>query len=886
MTMKIVPIASGERRRLRLSASWQTLGALLLLGMSGTALAQESTGAETERSGLEEIVVTATKVATNVQDTPISITAVTSETLEQRGLTTTAELGKIIPNARFEKAEGVYGPAVTTFLRGLGQGDPQFSGEAAVAYYIDDIYYPFLFGAQFDLLDLERVEVLRGPQGTLFGRNSIGGAVSMVSRKPSLEDAHASLDVTVGSYQRRDVRAGFSVPLTDTLAVGATFLSKKRQGYQEVLDFSCQMFLNGTPELAGKYPFRTEATTWTDMTHPTSCVMGHLGGEDTRAVRGSLYWEPAPNIEVSLSADYMDQNDESAAEHVFEVDYRLTYGLMPDGTVNEALANRNFITAFDQFSIPGHPFRWDERFETQPYQTYDDFCDPFPAGTLIPGNTYYNGSVFRGGKCYGQKVSLKNRGVQAKVIVGLTDQIDFTAIAGIRKMDMAFGAASDGTPLSDSIIYHSYDEQHWTGELRLTGRHDLLDWVGGVFYYDGSAKHIGHPQGVQAGTQRFQDDIYEPRSWAAYGNAVVHVFDKLNVTLGGRYSDDRKRVDYNNISDGTPPGQTVFQPGGVSTVFDIMIATKRWDWKAGLDYKPNDNLMVYAAAGSGYRLPGFNVRPSQPGQEGQTPGEALISYELGVKSELFDRRLRLNAAAFYMTFTERPGGFAGQEAQLTTDLKGFVAGNRTVIPDGPQGTSYANAFTNCRAYDAAIDGPRNTAAGIGVNCVARSFSYLRGGVLKGFESEIEAEPIDNLRLTGSVGFTRWVSDSKLGPNPTSAAIRSNRTSSWTASGGIQYKIAADVLGGSFTPRLDWFFVGPTNGPATKPQYDQPSVSTFNGRITYQNMAYNFDIAVGATNLFNKFYYRNRFLRIENGNTGNLGQPSPPREFYLTFKKRF
>lgn len=866
------------------TSSPKALSLLLFLGASGAAVAQEAPAEG--RSGIEDIVVTATKVATNVQDTPISITAVTSQMLEDRGLTTTAELGKIIPNARFEKAQGVYGPAVTTFLRGLGQGDPQFSGEAAVAYYIDDIYYPFLFGAQFDLLDLERVEVLRGPQGTLFGRNSIGGAVSMVSREPSLSEARASLDLTVGSYQRRDVRASFSVPLTDTLAIGGSFLSKKRDGYQQVLDFSCQMFKNGTPELAGKFPFLSPATTWSPGNTPKNCVLGHLGGEDTRAVRGSIYWEPAPNIKVSLSADYMDQNDESAAEHIFETDYLLTYGRQPDGTVNEAMANRNFITAFDQFSIPGHPFRWDERFQTQPYQTYDNFCDPFPAGHSIPGNTYYNGSIFRGGRCYGQNVSLQNRGVQGKVVIGLTDDVDFTAIAGIRKMDMHFGAASDGTPLADNYIYHSYDEQHWTGELRLTGRHDLLDWVGGLFYYDGSAKHIGHPQGVQAGTQRFQDDTYEPRSWAAYANAVVHVLDNLNVTLGGRYSDDRKGVDFNSLGDGTPPGQTTFQVGGASTIFNIMIATKRWDWKIGFDYKPTDDLMVYAAAGSGYRLPGFNVRPTQPGQEGQTPGEALISYEFGIKSELFDRRLRLNAAAFYMTFTERPGSFGGQEAQLTPDLKGFVAGNRTVIPDGPQGTSYANAFTNCRTYDAAVDGPRNPAAGVGVNCVTRTFSYVRGGVLKGLEAEVEAEPIDNLRITGSMGFTRWVSDSKLGPNPTPAAIRSNRTSSWTASGGIQYRIEAEALGGSFTPRLDWFFVGPTNGPATKPQYDEPSVSTFNGRITYHNLAYDFDIAVGATNLFNKFYYRNRFLRIENGSSANLGQPSAPREVYVSFKKRF
>ena len=132
----------------------------------------------------------------------------------------------------------------------------------SVAYYIDDIYYPFLFGSQFDLLDLDHVEVLRGPQGTLFGRNAIAGAVNMVSKKPSLTESSASIEVTVGSYNRRDVRAGFSVPLTETLAFSASMVSKKRTGYQEMIDFSCQMHMNGTPNLAGSFPFQTPETTF------------------------------------------------------------------------------------------------------------------------------------------------------------------------------------------------------------------------------------------------------------------------------------------------------------------------------------------------------------------------------------------------------------------------------------------------------------------------------------------------------------------------------------------------------------------------------------------------------------------------------------------------
>ena len=836
---------------------------LLSLAAAEHATAQTES---TDSGPLQEIVISATHIATKLQDTPIAITAVTSETLETRALTTTADLGNIVPNAVFRKSEGIFGPAVSVYLRGIGQTDPQFNGEPSVAYYIDDIYYPFLFGSQFDLLDLDHVEVLRGPQGTLFGRNSIAGAVNMVSKKPSLTESSANLDVTIGAYDRRDVRASFSVPLTSTLAFGASLISKKRTGYQEMIDFSCQMYMNGTPQLAGSFPFQTPETTFGGGRTPKSCVTDHLGGEDTRAIRGSLYWQPSEKLSVNVSGDYMDQNDEIPAEYIFTTNYPETTTLP------------NFVTAADQFSIPGAPFRWDSRFETHdPYKTYDNYCDPFKAGTRITGNTYYNGSIFKGGKCYGNTVPLKNRGVQGKAVFGVTDTIDLTAIAGRREMDLSFGAASDGTVLNDSIIYHEFHEHHWNTELRLTGRHRLLDWSSGLFYYKGTAEHIGQPQGVRAGTQRFQVDHYDPKAWAAYGNVVVHPIERLNVTAGIRYSDDQKGVDFNSLTDATPPGQTTFVASPASTIFDITIKSSRVDWKGGVDYKFSDSIMAYASAGSGYRLPGFNVRPSQPGQEGQTPGESLISYELGLKSELFDRRVKVNAAVFRMNFDERPAGYNGQEAQFTNDLKGFVAGNSTVIPAGPVGTSFASAFSTCRAYNAATDGARNVAAGVGVACVARTFSYAVGGRINGFESELEAEPIERLLLTASIGYTKWDSDE---------GTRQTLIPKTTASGGIQYEIPVEFLGGSVTPRLDWFYNGTIAYSSQDTTYDQGGRSIFNARINYRNTKLDFDVAVGATNVFDKFYYYQKTIFRELGLPTNLGQPAAPREWYLTIKKRF
>jgi iron complex outermembrane receptor protein len=864
-------------------ASTLALRALAIAAVPAAAQAQTQGNEEAEatstagdtsdsadRASSRDIVVTATRIATQVQDVPIAITAVTSETLQARGLTTTAELGNVVPNASFRKAEGVFGPAVTTYLRGIGQGDPQFSGEPAVAYYIDDNYYPFLFGSQFDLIDLDHVEVLRGPQGTLFGRNAIAGAINLVTKRPSLTDAGGYVEVTVGAYNRRDIRAGLNVPLTDTLAVNVSGVSKQRTGYQELLDFRCQMYANGTPELAGTYPFQTPETSWIGGA-TSDCVMDHYGGEDTQAVRGQLYWTPLDNVEVLISGDYTDQRDENPAEYVFEYRY------------DRILSNRNFTTAADQFSIPGVPFRMDSRFETgDPFKTYDNSCDPFQAGTLIPGNTYYNGSIYRGGKCYGRETLVQNRGVQGKLIVGLTNEIDFMVTAGWRALDMRFGAASDGTVMNDSLIFHENHGEHWTGEARVTAQYDFIDAVAGLFYYQGDYVHLGAPQGVMAGTQRYQTDDYEPKAWAGYTNIIVRPIENLSITGGLRYSDDKKHVNFNSISDGTPPGEAIFVPTNPSVRFDIDIATKRWDWKGGADYKINDDIMLYASAGSGYRLPSFNVRPSQPGQEGIIPGDKLISYEVGAKAELFDRRLKVNAAAFYMEFTERAANYAGQEGQWNSSLTGLLPGNQTVIAAGPVGTDRASDFTTCRDYNPAIDGGPvlNTTPdkGVGVACVSRTYSYgIADGEIKGFEGELEAEPIDDLVIVGSVGLTSFKSAS---------VTRQTVIPKWTASGGVSYTVHDEALGGSITPRLDWYYAGKIAYNGNLPQYDEPARSVFNARVTYFNEDYDLELSLGATNLFNKFYYLNKFLRVANGDGQNLGQPAAPREWYLSVKKRF
>jgi iron complex outermembrane receptor protein len=871
---------------------------MMSMALAGAAMAQGSAPQAPAEQAADDIIITATKVATNLQDTPIAITAVTAETLEARQITEFSNLGDIVPNATFRKSEGIYGAGVSVTLRGIGQTDTQFSGEPAVTYYIDDVYYPFLFGSNFDLLDLDHVEVLRGPQGTLFGRNAISGAVNLVSKKPDFNDLSGYVDLTTGSFHKLELRAGVNIPLADNLAVSASMVSKKQTGYMDILDFSCQMHKNGTPELAGTFPFQTEGTTYAAGRTPDSCVMGHLGGEDMRAGRAALRWEVAPGVELNISGDYTTSNNDSAAEKVFETDYALTYGKLRatdefgnrwgdyTGVVDESKANKNFITAFDQFSIPGTPFRYDERFQTDSiYTTYDNFCDPFPAGTKIGGNTYYNGSLFRGGNgCDKRTVPLETWGISGKLNVDIDSHLSAQAVAGYREMETEFGAAWDGTPLADSVIFHKDSTWNWNGELRLTGKYDLFDFSAGLFYYKAYADETGRPQNVRLGTQQFQNVYYRPEAKAAYLNVTLRppmaFLEGLSLNGGIRRSEDSKDVDYAALQDASSAGSTTFTPSATSTYFVLPIHNTRWDWKLGANYEFTPDVMVYVSAATGYRLPGFATRVFQIGQIQQQFPTALINYELGFKLDLFDRKLRLNGAAFQISYSQRNATFGGQEARYDPNnpVLTILPGNQTLIPDGPDGTANETSFSNCRDYDAATDGPANGTT-TGISCISRTWNYaISGGdPIKGLELEATLTPTYGMTVNYSFGYT----------DRGSTTGRPIGFPDFTMSGGVQYKIESDWMHGSLTPRLDWFWISKVAWSTNYYKYDDPARSTFNARLTYRNTDDNWEVALGVTNLTNKTYYQQKTIFIEGLGAGaDIGQPAAPREWYLSVSKHF
>src|SRR5262245_4507202 len=195
---------------------------------------------------LEEVVVSAQFREQALQTTPIAISAFTAENMEARGISNVTDLDAFVPNAVIQPLGAGWGATMAAFIRGVGLGDNILSFEPGVPIYVDDVYIGRPQGAIFDLLDLERVEVLRGPQGTLFGKNAIGGTVRLISKKPS-GDGTGSISVALGKYNRLNARGSMDVSLLeDKVFARFSFSSKKADGYFNVLDYEC---VNGAGSL-------------------------------------------------------------------------------------------------------------------------------------------------------------------------------------------------------------------------------------------------------------------------------------------------------------------------------------------------------------------------------------------------------------------------------------------------------------------------------------------------------------------------------------------------------------------------------------------------------------------------------------------------------------
>jgi len=564
-----------------------------------------------DEPAIEEIVVTARWREERLQETPLAISAFSGENLAAKNLTNITDVDQFAPNTVIQPLGAGWGSTAAAYIRGIGLGDNSLSFEPGVPIYIDDVYHGRPQGALFDLLDLERVEVLRGPQGTLFGKNAIGGTVRMISRKPQ-GDGSGFLEVTYGEFDRIDIRGSFDVALVeDKLFARVSASSKNRDGYFKVLDYEC---VNGAGSLGpgGTLPPLGSVLGPNDIRTESGCVVDTLGGENVNSVRGALRWLASDNFEANLTVDYSKEDNEGPADKYTVIDPTFGLGLTDLW---------NTFVAVPMYGIP-----YDERFITNsPYTGYHRF-----GPDDITGRDVQNVRM------------LDHWGVSLVLDWNLGENVHLKSVTAYRDFENTFGRDSDGSPLPEDITWDTSKHTQFTQEFQLTGTAlgDSLDWAAGVFYYDADDSNQGwnalYPLFFVAQNHK---DVQTVENTAVFAHGTYNLTDRLSITGGVRYTEDDKTV---NIFRQDQLSLAVIIPNTMVTVSAEEVSPK-----LGINFQVNDDVMTYASWSTGFRGGGFGPRPSSPAQVASFDIEDADSYEIGAKTEWMDNRVRLNAALFY-----------------------------------------------------------------------------------------------------------------------------------------------------------------------------------------------------------------------------------------------
>lgn len=623
------------------------------LAVSAPAMAQSSAAKQADDStGVNEIIVTAQFRAQTLQKTPLAITAISGKQLEARGQQSIIDIGATTPNVNISTATAIQANAVSAFIRGIGQEDASFALEPGVGIYIDDVYFGTTFGASLDLVDLERVEALRGPQGTLAGKNSLGGAIKLYSRKPD-ENFGGFLQAGVGRFDKRELRGSVNVPITEGLYARLSGAFRKDDGYFKELDYGC---VNPGQGIA--------ATGRADK----DCVLGRDGGANIMTLRGALRYDPAGSpLEINIIGDYTRDRSQPVAT-------KSTY-------LNNPLV-RGYVAGNPNGGIP-----LDSRFLT-PNGSYTSYANYGESGnyTTLFGTPYQQAP---GTFTDGRQNSVDGWGVSGAIDYKLSDSLSLKSITAYRYADGTSVIDVDGSPLN--VLKERLHNRHeqFTQELRLSGKiGGLIDFTVGGFYYK-AKELIDYRINIPAFLFDFKtNDPVNNRSVAGFAHAEIHATNKLNIIGGLRYTEDKKTYTFSRLNaDGTPisgipltPNFTVASLNGVSGTF----SGKRWDYRLGLNYNWNSRIMTYLQVATGYKGGGVNPRPFVADQVTSFQPETLTTYEGGAKASFLHSAVVMNASVFYNDYKDiQRTVFVCLDSVSTTCGKPVNAGN---------GESYGGEF--------------------------------------------------------------------------------------------------------------------------------------------------------------------------------------------------
>lgn len=511
---------------------------IALTTFPGAALAQVSNAPQEAGAQIEEIVVTAERRSGSLQTTPVSVTALTASALEDRQVTNVLDIAGQVPNLAIDPVTGI-GNAARIFLRGVGEDQAQFTADPAIGVYVDGVYLARTFGALFDFLDVDRVEVLRGPQGTLYGRNTPGGAINVITQQPG-DNFKGLAELSYGRFDQVEVRGTVSGPITTgVLAASASVLHRRRDGITQA------------PNIGRR-----------------------VNNKDITSVRSQLVFTPGNNLSLRLAGDKT----------------------------------------------------WDD---SDAFVPTSNFTGP-PADLFVTQAAQDPAAEFRTGG-----VSLK-----ADWELG-----DFTlgSITAYRDLSQSATLDNDGELrlLSGQSIVANQDQV--SQEVTVSYASDRIKGIAGLFYFDefndyDTVTFIGSRLNPAVRIARPDFATQDTKSYAVFGQATIGVLSDVNLTLGARYTWDEK-----SFVNSQPSVPATFR------------AERKWEEftpKVGLDWRLSEEVFLFALYARGYKAGGFNRSNVRIVAETPYDPEVVESYEAGIKTDLFERRLRANLTLFNNDYTD------------------------------------------------------------------------------------------------------------------------------------------------------------------------------------------------------------------------------------------
>jgi len=561
------------------------LAVTLALGSTSAVQAQEAAAAQ--QRTLDEVIVTAQRRQETVQEIPIAVSAFSSDQLNRLGVTEALDMTKLVPNFYGSNNTGL-GTANVYSIRGLNNTESIATFDPPVGSYIDDIYVSRQNANNFTLFDVERIEVLRGPQGTLFGRNTTGGAVNVIMRRPA-EELGGFVEMGFGRFNRKSARGTIDLPVNDKLLT-------KFSGYWIEDD--------------GFLDNRTTGET--------------LNYEENYGMRADIRWMPTDSVTWDVSADYVDTQDAAMQGS-------------PDGRggffTQSGLRRDGNLAGVTMFGV-----RTDGSFgPVGPLATTKSFI---PTGNLV------------------RAWSLSSR-LSIDTPVG-----DLEFITGYREMNQKFflDFFNGPTPWGGFAIVNDGQHDQITQEVKLTGAwNDSVDYVVGAYFMDednvtdfADIFNIGLPFLLADRTME-----NNTRAWAVYGQADWGFAPDWTLTLGVRYTDEKKDIGY------TPNNPALASSLTTQAIIDqgVPVETKAQIWtpRIALKYDINDDMSTYVSATRGFKSGGWNARNNNPLLVQPFDPEIVWSYEAGFRSELWNQRVRFNVTAFLTDVTDfqLPSAFVG-----------------------------------------------------------------------------------------------------------------------------------------------------------------------------------------------------------------------------------